>query len=347
MRPKIFIPILILGLAILAVIFWRRSNPAMVNSELTTESVVSSNLSVGESNNGNANISASVPPVTPMPPVENPVVNDHQKTNEIRQYMESLNVPIKFYGKIIDQDGYPLAGVSIKGVVLHIKVVVPAPFGDEDQIIPIDQKTDLEGRFLIQGVAGRSLQIESIQADGYEVEPDNCPHSFGPSIGVYESPVIFKMWNTNIHEQLITGGNKFQIVPDGKPYFIDLTKGEISQTEGGDLRVWIKYPEQTERGKLYDWSCEIDVINGGLQQGDSYSMFTAPADGYMPTFQLQQQIKGGQRGSIGDKKFYVMLNNGKKFGRIQIDLVAPFNNGIPALIRLSYVINPSGSRTLR
>jgi hypothetical protein len=76
-------------------------------------------------------------------------------------------------------------------------------------------------------------------------------------------------------------------------------------------------------------------------------MFTAPADGYVPTFSLQQQIRDGQRGSIGDKKFYIMLNNGKIFGRIQIDLIAPYNMGIPGLIRLSYAINPDGSRILR
>ena len=42
-----------------------------------------------------------------------------------------------------------------------------------------------------------------------------------------------------------------------------------------------------------------------------------------------------------------MLNNGKIFGRIQIDLIAPYNMGIPGLIRLSYAINPDGSRILR
>jgi len=83
---------------------------------------------------------------------------------------------------------------------------------------------------------------------------------------------------------------------------------------------------------------KLIVINGGLQPGDSYSMFSAPTDGYVPSFSLQRKIRGGGRGSIGDKKFYVMLKNGKVFGRIQIDLVAPFNVGIPGLIRLSYVI---------
>jgi hypothetical protein len=69
--------------------------------------------------------------------------------------------------------------------------------------------------------------------------------------------------------------------------------------------------------------------------------------GYTPNFQLQQQIKGGQRGSIGTKRVYIMLKNGQEYGRITIDLLAPFNDQIPGMIRLSYAINPSGSRVLR
>jgi hypothetical protein len=100
---------------------------------------------------------------------------------------------------------------------------------------------------------------------------------------------------------------------------------------------------------LYDWSCEIEVPNGGLLAEDDLNsaMYSAPTGGYTPTFQLQQQIKGGQSGSIGEKRFYINLNNGQEYGRITIDLIAPYNDQIPGLIRLSYAINPSGSRILR
>lgn len=291
------------------------------------------------------NTNTSHQPVATPATNQLPVVNDREKTNEIRQYMESQNKPIEFYGQVIDQEGNPLAGASVRGEVLHVKVIVPAPWGDEDQIIPIEQKTDATGRFEVQGLTGRGLVIESLNKDGYEPEP--WQHSPGVTGGTFENPVIFKMWSTNIHEQLITGGKPFDIIPDGRPYFINLTDDTISESGSGDLKVWIQYTNQAVRGQLYDWSAEIDVINGGLQESDSYSMFSAPTEGYVPSFVWKNQIKGGQRGSIGNKKFYVMLNNGKIFGRIQIDLIAPFNDQTPGLIRLSYAINPSGSRILR
>jgi hypothetical protein len=76
-------------------------------------------------------------------------------------------------------------------------------------------------------------------------------------------------------------------------------------------------------------------------------MYSAPENGYTPSFQLQQQIKGGQSGEIGNRYFYLLLNDGKEYGKMSINLFAPYNDKIPGMIRLSYAINPSGSRILR
>ncbi len=47
------------------------------------------------------------------------------------------------------------------------------------------------------------------------------------------------------------------------------------------------------------------------------------------------------------KRFYVQLNNRQEYGRITIELYARYNDQTPGLIRLSYAIDPSGSRILR
>ena len=131
-------------------------------------------------------------------------------------------------------------------------------------------------------------------------------------------------------------------------YFINLTDDKISEAASdSDVMVWVRYTNQIVRGELYDWSAQINVINGGLQQSGSYSMFSAPNDGYAPSFNLQQQIKGGQRGEIGERRFFLRLKNGQEYGRMIINLIAPFDDQTPGLIRLSYAINPSGSRILK
>ena len=76
-------------------------------------------------------------------------------------------------------------------------------------------------------------------------------------------------------------------------------------------------------------------------------MYVAPVEGYVPAFQFQQQIKGGQRGTTGPRRFYLRLNSGQEYGRAAIGLFAPYNNQIAGLVRIQYAVNPSGSRILR
>ena len=262
--------------------------------------------------------------------------------------------PQDFYGKVIDQDGNPLPGASLSGEL----VLNDGSYGGT-QVKKLNTVTDGNGLFEFTGIHGAGFGV-TINKSGYDNEWRNDPYK-SPS-GGRSNPTnraIYRMWSTNIHEQLITGNKSFEILPDGKPHFINLTDGTISEQEGGDLKVWIQYTNQAVQGQLYDWSAGIEVINGGLWEvpqaamnsgfmdGFHIPMFTAPADGYVPSFTHKGQIKGGQSGEIGNRYFYLLLNGGKEYGKMGINLFAPYGYLHPGLIRLSYTINPSGSRVLR
>jgi hypothetical protein len=262
--------------------------------------------------------------------------------------------PQDFYGKVIDQDGNPLAGASVTGEL----VLNDGSYGGI-QVKKHNTVTDSGGLFEFTGLHGAGLGV-TISKPGYENEWKNDAYK-SPN-GGRSSPTdrtIYKMWSTNIHEALITGNKSFEAVPDGRPYFINLTDGTISESAGGDLKVWIQYTNQPVRGQLYDWSAGIEVINGGLWEvpqaamnsgfiGEPpFAMYSAPEDGYVSSFQHSGQIKGGQSGEIGNRFFYLHLNNGKEYGRMSINLFAPYGRLHPGLIRISYAINPSGSRILR
>jgi hypothetical protein len=270
----------------------------------------------------------------------------------IQEALEQKNVPVNFYGQVIDQDSNALAGVKINVTIRHWEVTATAM----STMIRLERETDANGRFEINGETGDGFGVE-VQKDGYVAEPGQ--RSFGAVGGSLENPVIFKMWSTNIHEQLITGNKSFELIPDGRPYFINLPDGTISESAGEDLKVWIQYTNQITGGQVYDWSAGIDVINGGLLEVQQtimnsgfladppFAMYSAPTDGYTPSFHFQQQIKDGQDGEIGNRYFYLQLKNGGEYGRMSINLFAPYGHLHPGLIRISYAINPSGSRILR
>lgn len=255
------------------------------------------------------------------------------------------NVRVAYYGRVIDQNGSPIPDVKIGATVRHWYEPDFFAFALGARFVHLTTKTDSDGRFKLHGASGDVIGLD-FQKQKYELEPGR--YSFSPASGSFDSPVAFRMWPTNIHEHLITGEIKSRIVPDGRTYIIDIIKGTIAEGGEGDLKVWVKRPAQITYGKRYDWSCGMDVINGGLlAEADANSaMYSAPADGYTPSFQFEQKIGSGWGDTTGLRRFFVILNNGQEYGRITIELMAYYNDKIPAMIRLSYVINPSGSRVL-
>jgi hypothetical protein len=256
-----------------------------------------------------------------------------------------MNVPITFYGKVIDQDGNSLSGAV---TVLRVQ----QPYFDPEYIVKAryvnsNLTTDLAGRFSLNNLPGSGLDLVSMTKDGYEVEP-NMIRSYGSTSGTSEKPLIIKMWRKDIKEPLLKGERLLQTVPDGTAYVLDLTNGAIlpSEDQSGDLRIWVKLLNKID-DRNSDWSCEIRAINGGLlEEVDSSSpMYIAPVEGYTNTFSLSVNSTNGWNRSTGTLRFFVRLRNGAEYGRFSIDFAAYHRNH--GLMRIEYAINASGSRILR
>ena len=353
MRPRFLIYVSILAFAIFAIIYWLRPVTQPTIAEPTHESGQPATNTAAVKSAAQSRVVARQTNSTAENTAQNKTWNEltvEEKNAAIRKMLEAQNKPIEVWGKVVDQDDAPLSGVKVQAAFGHF--VWPREQYPNGTVSQLELLTDANGQFHIQDNAATSVGVV-LQKDGYEQESlKGNAYALGTGGGSQVNPLTLKMWSTNTHQKLITGGNHFHITPDGRTYFINLTDGTISESESGDLKVWIQFTNQVVRGQLYDWSAGINVINGGLLEGtnlDFDSMFVAPTDGYVPSFQLTGQIKGGQSGNIGDRYFYLTLKNGQKYGRMEIEMIAPYNLsiGIPGMIRLSYAINPSGSRTLR
>lgn len=352
MRPQVVVFILAIAITLLAVVFWMRPTKH-ASLESQPQGAAQSNTNhASQANRSSQNIQASSTSSGFSQPDSSAAESHTVKPDDTIQTLnDKRNVPIVFYGQVVDENNTPLSGVKVNITIPQEFIADSTVNGDlqtSNHIVYLVKETSTDGHFDISGERGYGVQVESIEKDGYESEPITSSHNAVE--GSFFSPTVFRMWPTNLHETLTEGEKHLQVIPDGRPYFVNLTAGEISETESAanDLKFWIKYPEKVERGRTYPWLCEIDAIHGGLVESpQGTAMPLAPSEGYVPTFSMQQQIREGQRGTTGDKSFYVMLNDGKIFGRIQINLIAPYNTGVPGMVRLSYAINPSGSRILR
>lgn len=360
MRPKFLIIISIVVLVLAAVLFWHSTRQATSLKQTEAMPAPTQQRAIQPTNQSTLAIKAASNSAAVSTAEDIAVIsNKAAKAREIewQRTIAGENVPVNFFGRVIDQDSNPIAGAKIVMGVRHNEY---SPLVGVSSSNPKrETSTDVDGRFdwTDSKITGDILSIGPITKDGYEAEPGQ--YSCGAGGGDYNNPVIFKMWSTNIHEQLTTGSKSFEIVPDGRLYFINLTSGTISESGTGDLKVWIQYTNQPMLGHLYEWSAGIEVINGGLWEVPQaainsgflaeppFAMYSAPLDGYIHLFSLKKQIKGGQSGEIGNRFFYLRLNSGKEYGKMSINLFAPYGRLHPGLIRLSYAINPSGSRILR
>lgn len=341
MRPRFLIVVVLIALLAVALLFWRRPVQRSGSAGPSEAAKHSISAPVARSNPINGN----TPVVAPTPITNQPIVSDISKLEEFRRYVERHNKPVDFFGLVIDQDSNPIPGVTIKSGVSHWTMPIPSVrlVGSKD--IQLETTTGPDGRFELTGATGDGFGV-GLYKDGYEAESEK--NGFRAAQYSYYNPVIFKMWSTNIHEKLITGKYAFDIVPDGRPYFINLTDGTISESGTGDLKVWIQYTNHVVPRRMWRWSAGIIPVNGGLlEEPIATPMYEAPKEGYVPEFQETGQLRGGQRGQIGQRQFYLRLKNGQEYGEMTIDLIAPFNPETPGLVSLSYAINPSGSRILR
>src|ERR1035437_5232203 len=284
---------ILIFILVLATVFLLRHKPITHIGSDAVPTPSNSNSIKGRAEVVSSNGSVQVMlPLQTAPPA---IINDRDKPEAFKQSIEGMNSPIEFYGKVIDQDCNAVSGAKVSIGIRQWYVRSIATFDVGAHFISAETKSGEDRCFEIHGKRGDGFGV-GITKDGYELEPNR--YGFGSTAGSYDNPVIFKMWSTNIHEQLITGDKSFEIQPNGNSHVIDLTTGTIAETGNGDLKVWIRYTNQVAQGQLYDWSAGIEVINGGfMEMPHNITMYSAPTDGYTNSFQLHQHIKGGQSGA--------------------------------------------------
>ena len=263
-----------------------------------------------------------------------------QRAETLRQALEQKNVPIDFYGRVIDQDSNSVSGASVKVYIRHWKLTDDAV----SEPIRTDKITDADGRFEIHGVTGDAVDIEAMQKPGYELSP-KFSHSAGPASGSADNPVVYQMWKTGEKAQLVSGNKFWGIVPDGRPYTIDLLLGTKSEsgTASGDLRVAVSRPPNVSRKDLYDWSFKITPIDGGILETTDEFMYQAPDNGYAPEYEFQLKASDTNWTHRVKKDFYVRSRG--RYGRINVEVIARYQN--EGVFSVGYAVNPAGSRNLQ
>lgn len=253
--------------------------------------------------------------------------------------------PIEFYGKVIDQDGLPLAGVTVTGGTGSSTGFM------RQQTRSYKTVTGVDGTFDFSGFSGDALII-GLEKPGYNfasernrfrysaIDPDH--KRFTPDRA---KPVLFQMWKAFGAEPLVNYyGRSVNFPPDGTPAAIDLIRG-AKVAEGGDLVVRVTWgPRVDPHSYAFDWSVQFDVPSGGLIESTGDVMFAAPREGYQKT--LSYRIAAVERLSSFERTFYVKSREPSVYSRVAVSLQNnPMQKDVGVTLRVK--LNPRpGSRNL-
>ena len=277
-------------------------------------------------------------------------VSDGGDSAEVRKAIEAGNVPINFWGKIVDQDEAPLQGVRI-GYAYSI-------YHGNDQGVPsIERETRKgetvsggDGSFAITELSGHDLTIESLTKPGYLHRGRlQLAYDFGGNMPTKRfkpqraRPVRLAMIQVSATEPLLHVKGGLRVSGDGTIGRWSLWTGEPDNN--GELAVSLKREPaiMARSGQLMEWSADLRVIGGEIVEAPwEEEVHRAPESGYSTTVPYPQ---GPQEEGAGCCSFYLRTSDGK-YGRIQVELY-PDDDGPTARCFITGDMNPrAGSRTL-
>jgi hypothetical protein len=285
-------------------------------------------------------IASAQPKESPLPPSAS---GAKPPADGLRQWLQNVHPPIKFYGKVVDQDGEPVVGASIEFLWTHVHP-------EED--FRTNAISDAAGLFSLANVSGASLDV-TVQKPGYYPIRSLNLRSFKytqlPGDDPFQpdpyNPVVFHLRKKGPGADLITSRQGFSpdlqvMVPrDGVAVGVDLLRRKVGQ--GGQLEISQLKPEYFQARRATNWSFQLALRDGGfIEQRDEFP-FQAPENGYQRVVAFEFQ-KGNTNWATSFKRnYYITFGQPARHGWLSVETDIGWGG-----FRLHYVINPTGSRNL-
>ncbi len=247
-------------------------------------------------------------------------------------------VPIRFYGKVVDEQLRPVPNAKVQFLWTDI-----SPRGTSRA----ETTSDAQGLFSLTGTHGKRLEVR-VSKDGYytPTQANEMSYEFAnPYEKIFytpspNAPVIFQLRKKEGTKDLIAKSISTSIpFGENRSARIDLFTGR--ESPDGHLVLNVSKPPPHQPRFPYDWSISISVPGGGLIEHADEFPFKAPETGYQPTLEYSFHVQNGMEGVAFAKKFYFVLNQSHTYGRVSIR-----TDGDRHSVFIDYALNPSGSRNL-
>ncbi len=266
------------------------------------------------------------------------------KAQQMQEILSTYNdVPIDFYGKLVDQFENPVAGAEVKGSITVIS-------GSRQGTDPLSTISDANGLFQFHG-KGQAIGMMP-HKEGYTLATTETLFKYSwledhPYVSDANNPTVIKMWKAQGGERLIHFQAQVGVPLDGTPRGFDLNTGAQVES-GGDVIVSVRSSPQPDIRQQYDWEVTIQGVGGGLlvSSEDFEQMFQAPDSRYEPKLVVAYQRGVKPWSTTFNGVFYFTSRNGGCYGKLGIEVLSDVvKNGTVPVILNTY-LNTAGSRNL-
>jgi hypothetical protein len=254
-----------------------------------------------------------------------------------------LDVPISFYGKVVDENNQPVSGASVH---LDWKAFIVTPSHAATVL------SDDSGAFSLTGKFGRQLYV-SVEKSGYYGSSRNqgagsfqyAGVSGEPFIPDQGAPILYYLRKKGsgvgllITSQYGVRSDYAVKAPiDGTKVNIDLTQRKTGE---GPMEISQVKPEYGNWRTATEWSFTVSIPEGGFVEENEEFAFNPPESGYQPVVEFNFQKGQANWTTAVQKDYYIKFGSPPLYGRVHIETSMESD-----VVRLNYVINPDGSRNL-
>ena len=266
---------------------------------------------------------------------------------------------VKFYGKVIDQNGVAVANAKVSYLI-----VGQFPSAGAGRGFTI---TDDQGRFYIKG-KGNSVTVQAIKHPQINFNPPATERE-RKLVTLYEgenpgliirnwnvytknNPYIFKTWMEKKFEN-VKGASGYgdSLIPDGRVYTYDFLqfrnwRKRVSEGETqGHLRVSCERAVMQGLRDYQDWQITLAPVNGGIQATDDIYQNLAPETGYLPSIIVEQKLDSSDyQHLILNQRYYFTTDDGATYGSLVVHYYPHTEKGCKAAV--AFKMNLEGSRNL-
>ena len=268
------------------------------------------------------------------------------KGKRMTEALSILNdVPIVFYGKLIDQFGNPLAGAEITGSTIIYNGQTSRALGKRlPSVMPMVCSDSMLAKGESLGVMPRK-QGYALATSGTEFKYSHLYQGY--HVADPNNPVVIKMWKQQGAEPLLRISQRYKLHPTDEPLNFDLLTGKVVPL-GGDIEITVgRAPGIVSERTLQDWSVRVEAVDGGLMDSSGQEAVTywAPESGYQQSDSFIFSTNAPHKWSGGfTQGFFFTSRNGQIYGKLGLSF--HINSEPDGFMNVVFggVLNTNGSR---